>query len=118
MKTILLIIFLIASVSMAAQAPVRVNTTKNINLTQFAVELEAVSNKTNIPLRTRHGEFVENPSGVVTQAELQQAVDAHVAVPTPPGPTPTAQYNTLRALVSPGPERDMFDFFAEQHGLR
>ena len=65
---------------------VRVDTTKPIHLSQFSVELTAISGVSIIPLNSVQGLFVQNPTGVVTQAQLQQAVDAHVAVFPPPVP--------------------------------
>lgn len=121
MIRVLLCIFILLSISPAMAF--RVETTKDISLSQFSAELTVRTNVPNIPLRSSSGHFVENNTDVVSVADLQATVDAHVAVPEPPKiPTPPrdwrGEYNSKRQTIPAGPIRDMFDLLAERNNMK
>jgi len=119
--------FLILVLLPTSVMAVRVDTTKQINVTQLGFELTVSTGVQNIPLKLKQGEFVLNPTDVVSQFELQTAIDAHIAIPDPPQ-DPNAlskpprdwrgDYNSRRFAIPAGPIRNMFDLLAEHNGMK
>jgi len=105
--------------------PNTVLTSKQIYLPQLINELEIA---TSVPGATmamtwNQGQSITNQSDVVTIAQLQSAVDAHIAV-FPPSPTPrdwNAEYANVLSRIPAGPFdeiKEALDLLAERTEIK